>query len=83
MAYLIKTIETYRLPNENAVETFLAETKKNPIFEVIKSVSTKKEVKEKGEVVETYYKVEITKAFNEEKFPDNEINIDYVRGEND
>ena len=79
MAYLIKTIETYRLPSEESADVFLKEMKENPVFEVIKHVTTKKDIKEKGEIVESYYKVEVTKVFNEEKYPNSEIDIEYKK----
>lgn len=79
MRYLTKVVETYRLPNEAAVETFLQELKADPRFTVAKYSSTKKERKEKKEVVDEWIHFEVTKLFNDEKEPDSEITIDYVR----
>lgn len=78
-AYLVKSVETYRLPTEEAVDKFLNELKENPIFEIIKYTSTKRDVKEKGEIVESFYRVEVTKKFNDEKFPGSEIDIIYEK----
>ncbi|AXF52465.1 MAG: hypothetical protein [Caudoviricetes sp.] len=78
-AYLIKSVETYRLPTETAVEQFLNKLKEDPIFEVIKYTSTKKDIKERNEIVESFYRVEVTKVFNEEKFPDSEIEVIYEK----
>lgn len=79
MRYLTKVVETYRLPNEAAVETFLQELKADPRFTVAKYSSTKKERKEKKEVVDEWIHFEVTKLFNDEKEPDSEITIDYIR----
>lgn len=79
MRYLTKVVETYRLPNEAAVETFLQELKSDPRFTVAKYSSTKKERKEKKEVVDEWIHFEVTKLFNDEKEPDSEITVDYIK----
>lgn len=79
MKYLTKVVETYRLPDEAAVETFLQELKADPRFTVAKYSSTKKERKEKKEVVDEWIHFEVTKLFNDEKEPDSEITVDYVK----
>ena len=80
MRYLTKVIETYRLPNEIAVEEFLQELKTDPRFTVAKYSSTKKERKQKGEVIDEWIHFEVTKLFNDEKEPDTEIEIEYKKG---
>lgn len=79
MRYLTKVVETYRLPNEAAVEEFLQELKADPRFTVAKYSSTKKERKEKKEVVDEWIHFEVTKLFNDEKEPDSEITVDYIK----
>lgn len=79
MKYLTKVVETYRLPDEAAVETFLQELKADSRFTVAKYSSTKKERKEKKEVVDEWIHFEVTKLFNDEKEPDSEITVDYVK----
>lgn len=79
MRYLTKVVETYRLPNEAAVETFLQELKADPRFTVAKYSSTKKERKEKKEIVDEWIHFEVTKLFNDEKEPDSEITVDYIK----
>lgn len=79
MRYLTKVVETYRLPNEAAVETFLKELKADPHFEVSKYSSTKKERKEKKEIVDEWIHFEVTKLFNDEREPDSEITISYEK----
>ena len=79
MRYLTKVVETYRLPDEAAVETFLQELKADPRFTVAKYSSTKKERKEKKEIVDEWIHFEVTKLFNDEKEPDSEITVDYIK----
>lgn len=80
MRYLTKVTETYRLANDKEVETFIQELKQDNSFEIAKYSSTKKEKKSKGEVVDEWIRFEVTKLFNEEVEPDNEITITYTKG---
>ena len=77
MKYLTKVVETYRLPNEAAVETFLQELKEDPRFTIAKYTSTKKERKAKGEIIDEWIHFEVTKLFNDERNPDTEIEVEY------
>lgn len=77
MRYLTSVVETYRLPNDEAVKIFLEELKKDPAFTITKYSSTKKERKEKGDVVDEWVRFTVTKVFNEEKEPESIINISY------
>lgn len=77
--YLTKVVETYRIGSESEVEKFIAELKKDSRFEMAKYSSTKKTRKEKGEIVDEWIHFEVTKFFNDEKYPDSEIKIDYTK----
>lgn len=77
MRYLTKVVETYRLPNEAAVETFLQELKADNNFEVAKYSSTKRQKKSKGEIIDEWIRFEVTKLFNDEQEADREIQIRY------
>ena len=77
MKYLTKVVETYRLPDKAAVETFLQELKADPHFTISKYSSTKKEKKSKGEIIDEWVHFEVTKLFNEERNPDTEIEVEY------
>lgn len=77
MKYLTSVVETYRLPNEEAVKVFLEELKKDPTFTVAKYTSQKKERKQKGEIVDEWVRFSVTKLFNDEKEPDREISVIY------
>lgn len=82
MKCLTKVVETYRIESENQVENFLKELKQDPRFEVAKYSSTKKERKQKGEVIDEWIQFTVTKIFNDEKEPDSEILIEYTKGDN-
>lgn len=74
MRHLIKTTEVYRIDTEPEVDEFIKQQKESSTYEVVKNSSAKKELKVKGEVIDTWYHVEITKSFVDEKDPD-DINI--------
>jgi hypothetical protein len=64
---LIKTVETYRAESESEAQTFIDEQKdraNSGEFELKKYVTEKKQVKSKGEVVEEFYLVTVTKNFD-------------------
>lgn len=75
--YLTKVVETYRISTEREVEAFLAELKKDRRFTVAKYSSTKKQKKQKGEVVDEWIRFEVTKVFNDEAEPDSIIEVNY------
>lgn len=77
MKYLTSVVETYRLPNEEAVKVFLEELKKDTTFTVAKYTSQKKERKQKGEIADEWVRFSVTKLFNDEKEPDREISVIY------
>lgn len=75
--YLISTCETYRVDSELAAKQAIEEAKNNNSFTLLKYTSEYKEKKLKGEVVDSYYKVTLTKVFNDIKEPDVYVKIDY------
>jgi hypothetical protein len=75
--YLITTTETYRVDTEEEVQTILEEAKNDSNYTVVKYSSTYKEKKAQGEVVDSWYRLTITKAFTDEKDPDRDVQITY------
>lgn len=74
MAFVIKNTTEYRLEDMAQVEKFHKKLQKQAETEgyTLSAFSwTTKDVKEKGEVVETYYQVRVTFIFNELKAPEN------------
>lgn len=79
MTYLIRTTESYRLDSEEAAKAFIAEQRENHNYEVIKYSSELRQTKQKGEIVDEWYRVTLVKVFNSEKEPDTEVTIDYSK----
>lgn len=77
MKFLLTTTESYRIDTEKEVETAIQEAKEDPSFILKKYDRTFKEKKLKGEVVDSYFILKLTKQFNEEKEPISEVSISY------
>lgn len=75
--FLITTTETYRVDSEPEVETILEEAKNNSNYILVKYSSQYKEKKAQGEVIDSWYKLTLTKAFTDEKEPDRDVQISY------
>lgn len=75
MKYLIKTSEIYRADSEEEAKSVIEEAKKTS--NVIKYNSTYRCKKSKGEILDEWYKVEITKEWTDEKEPDNSVVVSY------
>lgn len=80
MNYLLNVTETYRVPSEPAAVAIIEQAKSCPDYNLVKYSTVRKEIKSKGEVVDDYYKVSLTKKFNEEKEPESNYSITYVNG---
>lgn len=83
MIYLIKTTEQYRCDSEKEAKELIENAKGNAKFTLMKSSSEIKETKSKGEVVDSWYRVTLTKQFNTEKEPSDVFSISYNYGDND
>lgn len=77
MKYLVQTTEIYRVDTEAEVQTLINEAKNANEYELAKYSSEKKDIKEKKEVIGEYYKVSLTKVFNDIKEPYTAIAINY------
>ena len=76
--YLLKVTETYRFESEKDVEAFIKEEKEGAFnYTVIKYNVTKRERKQKGEIIDTWYRVEIMKEFNDEREPASTVEVSY------
>lgn len=82
--YLINTTEVYRFDNEAEATSFIEDSKKaigNPYI-LVKYSNEYKERKQKGEVIDSFYKVTLTKNFNDIREPEDQIDVNYILGEN-
>lgn len=77
MKYLISVQETYRVDSETAAEDLIAEAKAAKEYELAKYTREYKEKKSKGEVVDSWMKVVLTKKFTDEKEPEMTVEVHY------
>ena len=75
--YLVSTVETYRVDTESEATKAIEEAKQDNSYILGKYASEHKERKSKGEVVEEYWKLTLTKIFNDIKEPDSYITVNY------
>ena len=77
MKYLLKTVETYRVATEDEAKKLIEDAKKDRNFTLVKYLSEIREQKSKGEVIDSWYRVTLTKAFTDEKEPDTTVIVNY------
>lgn len=77
MNYITSIVQTIRVPRVEEVEKLHSALKKDNRFELKKFEYQHKQIKEKKEVVEEYELVKATLVFNDEKYPESYIEIDY------
>lgn len=77
MAYLIKTTEMYRCASEKEANELIKQAKDSSLYTVTKHSSEIKTLKAKGEIVDEWRRVTITKEFTSEKEPTEQIVISY------
>jgi len=81
MTYLIKVTEQYRCDTAEEAKQLIEDAKKNGQYTVIKSSDEIKNCKSKGEVVDEWHRVLLTKEFNEEKMPESYVMPKYTEEE--
>lgn len=77
MKYLVNVTETYRVDTEAEAKVLIENAKADSSYGLTKYNCEHKVRKQKGEIVDEWYKVVLLKAFNEEKEPTNEVTITY------
>lgn len=77
--YLIKVTQQYRCDTEGEAVQLINEAKESHQYTVVKSSSEIKTTKQKGEIVDEWRRVLITKEFTSEKEPLDQIQISYGR----
>lgn len=77
MKYLLKTTEEYRVSTEDEATQLIDEAKKESGYILQKYGSQYKERKQKGEVIDSYFKVTLVKMFTEEKEPIFQTKVTY------
>lgn len=80
MKYLITVTEIYRVSSEDEAIAMIQEAKNSNQYTLAKYSSQYKERKQKGEVIDYWWKVSLTKEFTSEKEPITETQISYSMG---
>lgn len=75
--YLISSVDTYRVDTEDEAKALIEEAKHDSNYILTKSSQELKEVKAKGEVIDEYYKVQLTRTFTNIKEPDRQVEISF------
>lgn len=80
MKYLLKAVDTYRVPTIADVEALHEQLLDDPTFDLTAFSYKTKQIKAKGEVIEEYQVVTATKIFTNEKDPEDVYIVTYERG---
>ena len=80
MKYLISTTETYRVDSEGEAQQLINEAKEESMYELKKYTSVRKTRKSKGEVIDEWFQVTLTKVFDDEKEPCGQATVKYTNG---
>ena len=75
--YLVSTTETYRVDTESEATQAIEEAKQDGSYVLGKYASEHKERKSKGEVIDEYWKLTLTKLFNDIKEADTLVTVSY------
>ena len=75
--YLLNVTEVYRVDREEEAIQMIQDAKDSSEYTLIKQSYTYKERKQKGEVVDSWWKLSITKQFTDEKEPEFQTEIQY------
>ena len=75
--YLISVTETYRVDTEAEAAKIIEEAKADRSYVLSKYSSVKKERKQKGEIIDEWYRLTLTKVFDDEKEPIGSATIEY------
>lgn len=78
--FLISTTEIYRADTESEASQLIEEAKADGHCSLSKYTSVYKERKQKGEVIDAWYKVSLTKVFDDEKEPIGSARVEYHTG---
>lgn len=80
MKYLITTTEIYRFSSEDEATNFIETAKKESGYVLNKHTVEYKERKQKGEMIDFWWKVTLVKSFNNEKEPETDVDVEYKVG---
>lgn len=76
--FLVKATEVYRCDSESEANELIKDAKASNYCTVIKSSSEIRTTKLKGEIVDEWRRVTITKFFTSEKEPEEDVHVVYM-----
>ena len=80
MKYLITTTEVYRFSSQDEAINFIEAVKKEPGYVLTEHSVKYKDRKQKGEIIDYWWKVTLVKSFNNEKEPETDVDVEYKVG---
>ena len=75
--YLCSVVENYRVDTESEVDELIEEARSSRIYDLKKSSAQKKEVKAKGQIVDEFFAVSLTKNIQNPKEPEIQVELKY------
>ena len=75
--YLCSTVETYRADYEHEADELINFARESKLYDLKRSNVQKKEVKAKGEVVDEFFLVSLTKSIQDPKNPEVSVKLNY------
>lgn len=75
--YLCSVVETYRVDYEYEADELINTARESKLYDLKKSNVQKKEVKAKGEIVDEFFLVSLTKNIQDPKSPEVNIELNY------
>ena len=75
--YLCSTVETYRVDCEYEADDLINVARESKLYDLKKSNVQAKEVKAKGEVIDEFFLVSLTKNIQDPKNPEVNVKLNY------
>lgn len=75
--HLISTVEWHRVDTEAEAAALIEEAKQSHKYTLSKYSSVYRERKQKGEVIDAWHRVSLTKVFDDEKEPISHVTVEY------
>ena len=75
--YLISSVDTYRVDSEMEAKELIEAAKADPMFNLKKYTTEKKEQKAKGEVIQEWIRIQLTREFTSEKEPEGMFEVSF------
>ena len=75
--YLCSVVENYRVDTEAEADELIETARASGIYDLKKSSVQKKEIKQKGEIVDEFVLISLTKFIQDPKAPEIQVELNY------